>query len=141
MRDSAADQDRHCPSREQWLELLNAEAGAGHDESLQEHVGTCAACQTLLSDLAGTLDATLFKGLAADSGGGADSLPPTVVEEPRPEFMARLRALAITREATSPDHATTTAIGAPELPGLEILEKLGRAPDSREPSACFHRRF
>ena len=79
-----------CPGREQLAQLLAEQLGGAEADRVEAHVETCDRCQQALADLCSPSLTEL--GSAAGS------------DEPRPEFLRRLRA-------TDPNAADTPAWG------------------------------
>jgi WD40 repeat protein len=115
-----------CPAREQ-LTLLLAERLSGPEaEQVETHVQNCARCQEALDDLAGA---------------GPESVTPRPHrDEPRPEFLHRLRQLDLAGEdVTNQDHDGSQPPPGPvdspndvkvkdwpQVTGYEILAEVGR---------------
>ncbi len=92
-----------CPTSEQLAELLTDRLSDAEREILETHLGECPACQGTLLDLAGP--APRASPPAAAPG-----------DEPRRAFLAGLKETLSRQEEPR----------WPVLPGLEVLEEIGR---------------
>jgi serine/threonine protein kinase/formylglycine-generating enzyme required for sulfatase activity/tetratricopeptide (TPR) repeat protein len=113
-----------CPAWEQLLGLLSERLSGAEAERVGEHVETCARCQQALDDLSAT--------------SRTDPGTPAPGDQPRPEFLRRLReagpgasdtphgdnGVATTRPPS--DGAPADAGEWPAVAGYEVLGELGR---------------
>jgi eukaryotic-like serine/threonine-protein kinase len=137
---------KFCPSREQLGELLSDGLPQADREALERHVGECAGCQQVLSELADSGEPGRWerllrrreeKTILTTPVAGAGEL------EPKKEFLDRLRSLRGSGEPSAPEPVTLTVPGGsgqrtgevragarapswPKLPAYEILRELGR---------------
>jgi serine/threonine-protein kinase len=113
------------------LAALLAEALSPRDrEDLERHLDACPACQTALLDIAGPI----HLGPTPET----PDLDDTEAEAPSGEFVESLkkmvqdmvaapRAEPVTTEPEpDPENASGPTSGLPRLPGLEVLEEIGR---------------
>ena len=113
-----------CPSRDQLNSLLNDELSGDLITRLEDHVATCPACQSNLLDLGGRLeidDQTQVAQMITATGGS------TLSDEPRADFLERLTLLAVQEAGKPPAVAPDVfEIEGPDLPGIDVLDELGR---------------
>jgi formylglycine-generating enzyme required for sulfatase activity/tetratricopeptide (TPR) repeat protein len=119
----------NCPPREQLERLLSEQLNGPEAGRLEEHLEECGRCQGALAELfepvpAGPADATTNLRAACD--------------EPRPEFLRRLReALPSAAHSPTPKSDDTPIVGTeterrpsplpiPRVSGYELLAELGR---------------
>jgi serine/threonine protein kinase len=123
MKPEAAVHSGACPSRDQIIALVSDEFNDAEAAPLEEHLESCAQCQQTLLDVAGSLD------LAPLSTGCETAAPEadTVTEEPRADFLSRLSNLALLEPApASAIERRLHDFSSPEIPGIDILEEIGR---------------
>ncbi|CAN5271783.1 hypothetical protein BH10PLA2_BH10PLA2_18870 [soil metagenome] len=112
-----------CPTRDQLTALLSDELTGDITARLEDHVAACPACQATLLDLGGQLDLGKTPASAIVTITGNT----TIGEEPRADFLKRLVVLAVEEATKSPgvEHVALETF-EPELPGIDILDELGR---------------
>lgn len=104
-----------CPNPDRMHALLGEDLDPIERGQLEEHIASCAMCQRLLLDFAGTL---------------AIARPNLEGEKPPTVFLERLRALGNDMPVvSSPPPTGDKRLGPgrnPEIPGFVILEEIGR---------------
>ncbi len=115
--------EEECPSRDQLISLLNDELTGDLTTRLEDHVATCPACQSNLLDLGGRLELEPIEAAQAPTATGNS----TLVDEPRADFLQRLATLAVQEANKAPAIAADRFyIDGPVLPGIDVLDVLGR---------------
>jgi eukaryotic-like serine/threonine-protein kinase len=115
--------EEECPSRDQLNSLLNDELTGDIVSRLEDHVASCSACQAHLLELGGRLELDQTAGAQAPTATGVS----TLVDEPRADFLQRLATLAVQEAGKAPAIPTDQLdIDGPVLPGIDVLDVLGR---------------
>jgi eukaryotic-like serine/threonine-protein kinase len=112
-----------CLSQNQLAELLSDEPNGSTSSRLEDHLESCAKCQSALLELAGTVDLSPLSAGTVTSNGDSDA----TIEEPRADFLARLAKMALHEpgKPTVPQQLEAITAGL-KLPGIDILEQIGR---------------
>jgi hypothetical protein len=115
---------QECPTRDQLNALLNDELSESATAQLEDHVAGCPACQASLLDLGGgpeLEDRTEVAQILTETGGS------TLSDEPRPDFLERLARMAVQEaDRSSASASEPLDIDGPDLPGIDLLDELGR---------------
>lgn len=115
-----------CPTKERWQAYLTADDSTGPDLGMEEHLAACPSCQSVLNELACPPDAAHLDMAVIDTVHETVDACDTPLDEPSRDFMERLKALPRDGHGFPFEEHAVKDSKIPVLPGIEVLEELGR---------------